>query len=393
MKEKKMKLKVVDDLSRECKELEKDLKKEEEEVAITEGNQVEEIKEDGAQEVKQGEGLEEEGKEKEGDNEEEKINNKIKFYDRAEDIISVKDSVLYEGLIWNVEEYIDKHSITISRTITKNIEGKEIQEKVENKKVKILEVSKSQEVIVTVHASDGSYEIPVLVNIDLSIKKAFSDDLMTAIKERVCGASYQLFFREKQVSFINRPENLSPEETSNQFNETVTHFEIFQDSKLALMQILVEEGLDLLVTRYTDLSCVQLYDRVLYNLEKKPSCSLTVSEDISVLGFGLFGPFPNPTSIQAFDLKISLFNDTSKESRQVQAKIEDQDETLYKFYLETPLNLSRGEVLHIKYQSGQGAVFSLEQEHPLSVGTDGVHIKVINHLSNSIASLYYLKLE
>jgi chemotaxis protein histidine kinase CheA len=174
--------------------------------------------------------------------------------------------------------------------------------------------------------------------------------------------------------------------------ETET-FGIYSDARVGNIAPLFSTGLDILVIRPTELSLVQLYDRVLYKLSSDPGCTFTVAEEIYLHGFGLYGPFPNGKGVQAFDYVFSVYNARTRERQKMTAKVENQDERVYKFFLEKPMNVARSDMVHISKVSGQGAVFVLESEQCVFVGDDDVHFRLTNHLNNMVASLYYSKPE
>ena len=49
---------------------------------------------------------------------------------------------------------------------------------------------------------------------------------------------------------------------------------------------------------------------------------------------------------------MSIYNAKSKERSIVKAKIEDKKESIYKFFLEKPMNVCRGDSIHIAKLSG-----------------------------------------
>ena len=176
------------------------------------------------------------------------------------------------------------------------------------------------------------------------------------------------------------------------FNETEQTFEIYEDAKVGhIISQIQKKDFDCIMLRPTDISTTQLYDRALYRLSSDPGCTFSTNEEIYLLGFGLYGPFPNARGIQGFEFEMSIFNAKSKEKAVVKAKIEDRKESIYKFFLEKPMNVCRGDSIHISKLSGQGAVFVLDSEHNLFIGDDDVHFRLYNHLNNMIPSLYYCK--
>ena len=198
--------------------------------------------------------------------------------------------------------------------------------------------------------------------------------------------------KEEEEAAKQVPEVLIDKKTY--FKETEETLEIYSDAKIGhIIDHLQKNDFDCIIIRPTDVSTTQLYDRVLYRLSNDPGCTFSTNEEIYLLGFGLYGPFPNARGIQGFDFEMSVYNAKSKERSIVKTKIEDKKESIYKFFLEKPMHVGRGDSIHIAKMSGQGAVFVLDSQHNLFIGDDDVHFRLYNHLNNMVPSLYYCKPE
>ena len=190
-----------------------------------------------------------------------------------------------------------------------------------------------------------------------------------------------------------------PEElidTKKYFRETEETFEIFEDAKIGNILSEFTSGsreFDCILIRPSEASTAQLFDKVLYKQSENPGCSFTCNKEIYLFGFGLYGPFPNSSGVSAFNYKLKIENSSTKESLEVEAKVEDQKEEIFKFFLERPLSIRKGDTVNIAMQSGQGAVYVLESQLGMLIGDDGAQFRLYNHLNNTISSLYYSKPE
>jgi len=222
------------------------------------------------------------------------------------------------------------------------------------------------------------------------IKEEVKEEIKEEIKEEVKEEIKEEVKEEKvlEVPTVFHPELIY---SKTDYIEEESKFVIYADALAGRVTPLFSSSIDVLVIRPMELSCVQLYDRVLYELSQDPGCSFTVNEEIYLFGIGLYGPFPNASGVQAFSFTLNLFNARTKEKATLKAEAIDKDERIYKYFLENPMNVCRGDYIHITKASGQGAVFVLESQQPLFVGLDTVHFRVTNHIKNTIASLYYTK--
>lgn len=178
------------------------------------------------------------------------------------------------------------------------------------------------------------------------------------------------------------------------FMESEEYFDIFNDAKLGhiLHEIIsVQREFNCLLIRPSEVSSVQLFDRVQYRLSDRPGCSFTCNQEIYLLGISLYGPFPNSNGVSAYDFELKIHNSSTKESRKVSAKVEDQKEQIFKYFLDRPLNVRKHDTVNVTMISGQGAVYVLDSDLYMFIGDDDVQFRLYNHLNNMIPSLYYCK--
>ena len=186
--------------------------------------------------------------------------------------------------------------------------------------------------------------------------------------------------------------------TNAVINEEAETLQVHKEAKVAQIKQLVgakTPTIEVVITRPVSLRTTQLYSTILYQCETEPQLTFSPNKPILLSGFGLFGPFPNSKGVQAFEFKFSIKNIRTKAQEFVKAKVIDQDERVWKFFLDEEIFVDKGDFVHIVPVEKKGGVFCLTSPGMYFYGDGedgGVRFSVGNHFRNGVTSLYYRRI-